>query len=487
MGKIVRIRDLDSSHIPPYKRSVTNQSRPKGSKKIPPIHSIRNSNQKAAKSTWIVLVLMILFIGYHLIPWENISSYFSSLQESSFDTLDKGPLIYSSSDDSKGVFTLDEVSLESSVFTILLEVKSGDSLRSILERHGIDSEISSSANSELIRLKKEKSLKSLLKAGNKLESEFHHDGTISRIKISLSNDENLFLVKNADNTFSSKVSKIKTKVSERVLFGTIQSSFSAAARKAGLSYDMIDELVDIFSDRVSFHKDFRKGDSFSLIYHEHEKLDSKRSSSGIILAAALEVRGNHYTAIRYVGADSKPRYFNEKGELIGSSFLRYPLQFSRISSHFSDGRFHPVLKVKRPHYGVDFAAPTGTPVRTIGDGVVTFAGRKGGHGIIIEIRHSDRYTTGYSHLSAISPGIVRGKKVTKGMLIGKVGMTGLATGPHLHFSLYDYGKYIDPLKAKLPVSEGLSPGIKINSSYLNKAVYTLNHYQNIAKTPVFIQ
>jgi murein DD-endopeptidase MepM/ murein hydrolase activator NlpD len=159
------------------------------------------------------------------------------------------------------------------------------------------------------------------------------------------------------------------------------------------------------------------------------------------------------------------RYFDEKGEMPTKAFLRYPVQFTRISSVFSHARFHPVLQISRPHNGVDFAAPIGTPVRTVGDGVVLFAGWNKSGGNMIKIAHDSRYTTEYMHLSKISSNVRKGSRVTRGSVIGALGNTGLSSGPHLHFGLFDKGKYVDPMKAKVIQS---APEIKAP-----KAVYAL--------------
>jgi len=151
--------------------------------------------------------------------------------------------------------------------------------------------------------------------------------------------------------------------------------------------------------------------------------------------------------VRHVGRDGRARYFDEKGKTGGGGFLRYPLKFSRISSVFSDSRFHPVLQRWRPHNGVDFAAPIGTPVRSVGDGIITHAGYNGAGGLTVKIKHSDRYTTAYLHLSQVERGLRTGMRISRGDQIGRVGMSGRSTGPHLHFSLYDDGKYVDPFKS----------------------------------------
>jgi murein DD-endopeptidase MepM/ murein hydrolase activator NlpD len=172
-----------------------------------------------------------------------------------------------------------------------------------------------------------------------------------------------------------------------------------------------------------------------------------------------------YAVVRDVAADGTVRYFDEKGEMPTKSFLRYPVQFTRISSVFSHARFHPVLQISRPHNGVDFAAPIGTPVRTVGDGVVLFSGWNKSGGNMIKIAHDSRYTTEYMHLSRISPNVKKGARVSRGSVIGALGNTGLSSGPHLHFGLFDKGKYVDPMKAKIIQS---APEIKAP-----KAVYAL--------------
>jgi murein DD-endopeptidase MepM/ murein hydrolase activator NlpD len=238
---------------------------------------------------------------------------------------------------------------------------------------------------------------------------------------------------------------------ERTVSGTITSSFAKSAADAQLPYEIVDDFVDIFADAVEFRRDLHRGDSFSLIYRDRRDQNGIQVGSGPILAASLRTGGKMLVAIRYVGKDNQPRYFDAQGQPRGSAFLRYPLKFTRISSVFSQSRFHPVLKSRHPHNGVDFAAPTGTPVRSIGAGLITYAGWKGPNGILVKIQHSARYSTAYVHLSRLAKGIRKGVRVRRGQEVGAVGSTGRATGPHLHFSLYDFGKFVDPLKTNLPM------------------------------------
>ncbi len=379
------------------------------------------------------------------------------------------------------------------VKTISARVKKGDSLQSLLNRFAIpESQISTLE--KLISAKRseqsgsgqtgsgqsstgQEELGAIPVPGKIITLNLSDEGLLEQLEATLPSEAIALFVRNEDGSFSFSLNTSDQRMNERVAIGTIESSFSAAAVRAGVPYALVDDLVDLFSNRVEFKKDFRPGDRFTIIYKDHIVKAGKIISPGPILAAALEVNDEHLVAVRYVGSDGKERYFNEKGELLGNGFLRYPLQFSRISSVFTNARFHPVLKISRPHNGVDFAAPTGTPVRAVADAAVVFAGSKGGNGNMVKLKHSDRYETAYLHLSSIAKGVSPGKRVHRGEVIGAVGMSGLATGPHLHFSFYDNGKYVDPLSIKLPTLDELSPGSGIDKRYLARVLQTIEHYQ----------
>lgn len=244
-----------------------------------------------------------------------------------------------------------------------------------------------------------------------------------------------------------KQAKISTR--QRNVSGTIFSSLVHSARNLDLPYSVVDDLVDLFGSRVEFRKDLRAGDTFTVLYDERALEDGTVISSGPIKAASILIQGDLYAVVRDIAKDGTVRYFDEQGEMPTSAFLRYPVKFTRVSSVFSKSRFHPVLRRSRPHNGIDFAAPTGTPVRTVGDGKVIFSGYKKSTGYMVRVRHNARYTTEYMHLSKISSSARVGAKVSRGMVIGKVGSTGLASGPHLHYGMFDKGRYIDPMKAKV--------------------------------------
>jgi murein DD-endopeptidase MepM/ murein hydrolase activator NlpD len=236
---------------------------------------------------------------------------------------------------------------------------------------------------------------------------------------------------------------------ERKVTGTISSSLVNAANALDVPYSVVDDFVDLFSARVEFQKDLQPGDTFTVSYDERVVEGGKVLESGSIKSASLFLSGEMYAVVRDVATDGAVRYFDEKGEMPTKAFLRYPVQFTRIGSMFSHARFHPILRVSRPHNGVDFSAPIGTPVRTVGDGVVVFSGFTPSTGYMVRIAHSSQYTTEYMHLSRISPAARKGARVSRGGVIGALGNTGLSTGPHLHFGLFDRGKYVDPMKAKV--------------------------------------
>jgi murein DD-endopeptidase MepM/ murein hydrolase activator NlpD len=364
------------------------------------------------------------------------------------------------------------------VHTVRYKVKRGDTFGTICQNLGFGTEVANDLVAALEK-KREDGIPQTIRVGQRLEFAIEESGSLGSLSYLLAPGKSLLIERKDQGEFAVRVNELPQRESERIALGVIDSSFAAAATKAGLDYDAIDELVDLFSNRVSFHRDIQKGDRFTIIYRARELIDGTPLGETEILAASLQIGGQSLSAIRYVGTDGKGRYFTEEGNLLGNSFLRYPLKFSRISSHFNRSRFHPVLKRRRAHNGVDFAARTGTPVRSVADGKVIFAGRKGGNGIMVKIRHTDRYTTAYLHLSKLAKGMRRGRKVARGEWIGNVGMTGLATGPHLHYSFYDRGRYVDPLKIKLPTVERLTSGTRIGAQYLKRVRFTLNHYQSV--------
>jgi len=211
---------------------------------------------------------------------------------------------------------------------------------------------------------------------------------------------------------------------------------------------LVSALAEIYVYRMDFTRDIQPGDSYRLVYEREVRPDGT-SRARRVLVAELENRGKIYPAI-YFKDDEVSGYFDESGASLRTAFRRYPLDYVRITSAFSWRRYHPVLGVYRGHLGTDFGAPTGTPIKAAGDGVVAFAGRRGGYGNVVELRHPGGYTTLYAHMSRFARGISAGTRVEQGQVIGYVGATGLATGPHVHYELRKDGQPLDARTAELP-------------------------------------
>jgi murein DD-endopeptidase MepM/ murein hydrolase activator NlpD len=262
----------------------------------------------------------------------------------------------------------------------------------------------------------------------------------------LSLTQTLQVARDAEDNFVTSVMDLPLQHQMVTTGGTIESSLFAAGTAAGLTDATTMELAEIFRWDVDFVLDLRAGDSFTLIYDQLQR-DGEIVGTGEILAAEFVNDGKHYRALRYRTADGKSDFYTPEGASLRKAFLKAPVQFSRISSVFNPNRRHPILNRIRAHRGVDYAAPTGTPVRAAGAGRILFRGVKGGFGNMIEIAHSGGVVTRYGHLSRFARGVAGGSRVEQGAIVGYVGRTGLASGPHLHFEYVERGVYIDPQKA----------------------------------------
>lgn len=255
------------------------------------------------------------------------------------------------------------------------------------------------------------------------------------------------------------VSKKTTEVVDTRLVtysGNVMSSLWESASRANMDSQLIAELTEIFAWQVDFAREVRPGDRWRLTV-EQNLVHNRVIGWGKIVAAEYENEGTSYSAVLFrrkeAGEDVDFGYFFPDGNSLRRMFLKSPIRFGRISSRFRWRRLHPILKTRRPHLGVDYAAPRGTPVRAVGDGRVTYVGRRGGGGKTIKIRHNSYYHTAYKHLNGYASGIRGGARVKQGQVIGYVGSTGLATGPHLHFEFYEGGRFVDPLGKKFPSAD----------------------------------
>nr|WP_090416100.1 peptidoglycan DD-metalloendopeptidase family protein [Pseudomonas jinjuensis] len=331
-----------------------------------------------------------------------------------------------------------------------ITVGKGDTLSSVFAKAGLPS----NAVHDVLASSKDAKRFTRLRKGQDVEFLLAPNGELQALRVKQSDLETLNLSKTGKG-YVFKRDLVKPELHTSYAHGKINSSLFAAARDAGLPHQLIMSLTSIFGYDIDFALDLRDGDEFDVIYEE-SKVNGRKVSTGNILAARFVNRGKTYTAVRYTNKQGNTSYYRADGTSMRKAFIRTPVDFARISSRFSMGRYHPVLNKIRAHKGVDYAAPTGTPIKATGDGRIVEAGRKGGYGNAVVIQHGQRYRTVYGHLSRFAKGIRSGSSVKQGQIIGYVGMTGLATGPHLHYEFQINGKHVDPLSAKLPMADPLA-------------------------------
>jgi murein DD-endopeptidase MepM/ murein hydrolase activator NlpD len=293
-----------------------------------------------------------------------------------------------------------------------------------------------------------------LRAGNKLSVGRSVLGEFRAIKYRIDADR-VLLISPKGNDFHSEIQIIPSETLMKGVAGEIHGSLFESVIDAGEKPELAMRLAEIFGWDLDFYTDPRPGDTFRVVVEKKMLSNGEMSSYGRILAAEY-VNGNRpYRAVLFHDPSGVPAYYTPEGKSMKKAFLHSPLKFAAvITSHFSQNRFHPILKQYRPHLGIDYAAPSGTPVQTIGDGRVIFAGPKGGAGNLIEVQHSNGYTTYYMHLSRVL--VHSGQRVEQGERIGLVGMTGLATGPHLDFRIQRGKDFLNFERLPLPPSDPIA-------------------------------
>ena len=287
-----------------------------------------------------------------------------------------------------------------------------------------------------------------LKPGHQLEAQTDADGNLISLEYQL--DAEQFIAISQTPT-GYEANKIVHQLEKRPILKSaeIKSSLFGATDDANIPDSIAIQVAEMFESEIDFHTDLRRGDQFNVIY-EGSYDEGELLKTGDVLAAEFVNNGKVYRAVGFRDANNEMQYYTPDGKSLHKSFLRSPLEFTRISSGFSLGRFHPILQRLKAHKGVDMAAPTGTRIKASGDAVVDFVGRKGGYGNVIVLKHANGVSTVYGHLSRFAAGLRRGAKVAQGEIIGFVGMTGLATGPHLHYEFLLNGQHRDPMKVALP-------------------------------------
>ena len=329
--------------------------------------------------------------------------------------------------------------------SLTLKVRRADSLDRLFKRHGL----SRTDLANIMTLEPARKYLRLVKPGDEILVR-ETDGKILQLERQVSLSE-VLSIRRTPESFAAEMLEHELEAQPVRTTGTIDSSLFLAAAEAGISDRTIMNLAGIFAWDIDFVLDIRQGDEFSLVYEEFWQ-DGKRIAEGDILAAEFVNRGKRYRAVRFKDASGRVDYYTPEGRSVRKAFVRAPLSFARISSNFNPRRRHPKLNTIRAHKGVDYAAPTGTPIKAAGDGKVIHRGRKGGYGNAVIIQHGGNITTLYAHMSRFSKTRI-GSRVRQGDVIGYVGSTGLATGPHLHYEYRRNGVHLNPRTVKLPDAE----------------------------------
>jgi murein DD-endopeptidase MepM/ murein hydrolase activator NlpD len=329
-------------------------------------------------------------------------------------------------------------------------IKAGDNLAYYFQQAGLTSK----TLDEVMSVRQTQHLKKIF-PGQTLRINADDNGKLIALQFDVDPLTTLMVQRQANGDLVAKVEE--KPIEKRVAFGggQINDSLFLAAKHAKLDDALIMELANIFAYDIDFAQDIQPNDNFKVLYEEYF-VNGVKVGNGPIVAAEFTNNGKEYRAIRYTDSDGISSYFSPLGQSLKKAFIRTPVQYTRISSHFNLHRRHPVLHKIRAHRGVDYAAPTGTPVKAAGQGKIVFVGRKGGYGNTIVLQHGSKYTTLYGHLSRFSKNLKSGMTVKQGQVIGFVGSTGLASGPHLHFEFRINGVHHDPLKVALPQADGLT-------------------------------
>jgi len=340
------------------------------------------------------------------------------------------------------------IQIENATFLHEERIQRSDTISSLLTRLGITDREAS----DFIRQDPEtQAVSRQLRPGKMVTAKTGENGELHTLYFPLNGKDAMLVIERRGNSFIANEQLLNFEPQTVVKSGEIRSSLFGATDAAGIPDAIATQLAEIFGGEIDFHRDLRKGDRFSLVY---EMLNHRGQSirSGRILSAEFTNNQKTYSAYWFQTEEGKGGYYTADGKSLRKAFLRSPLEFSRVTSGFTNARFHPVLQTWRAHKGVDYGAPTGTRVRSVADGVVETAGRQGGYGNLIVLKHQGTYSTAYGHLSGFATGIRKGTRVSQGDTIGYVGQTGLASGPHLHYEFRVDSQQVNPLAITLPTA-----------------------------------
>ncbi len=346
-----------------------------------------------------------------------------------------------------------------------VEIENGDNLMDVLIKAGAER---AEAHTAIQSLKGVYDPRRDLRVGDELQitlgpvvkdagaaEETPPDYELSSLRLPVTYDREVEVARVSDDDFIAREIELPLNSEFVRVTGTIDSSLFVNGRNAGIPISVLIELIRIYSFDVDFQRDIWNGDAFEIMFERQRNADDVVVNNGDIHYAKLTLRGTQIPFYRFETSKGTIDYFNEKGESVRKALMKTPLDGARLSSRFGN-RKHPILGYTRLHAGVDFAAPTGTPIYAAGDGTVDVAQTNGGYGKYIRIRHNGTYATAYAHLNGYARGVRQGKRVRQGQVIGYVGSTGRSTGPHLHYEIHRDGKPINPLGLKLPSGEKLA-------------------------------
>ncbi len=277
------------------------------------------------------------------------------------------------------------------------------------------------------------------------------------IELRIAADSSLLIERKSESDLEWTATKTEYPVTihNKTFIGVVDTSLWESADLVGMDPNLITNLTEVFAWQLDFNRQVRRGDRWRLTVEE-KVVNDQVIGYGNILAAEYDNGSQGFTGVRYPQSGPNASYYASNGKSLKQLFIRSPLKFGRVTSSFSKGRFHPILKIMRPHNGVDYGAPLGTPIMSIGKGTVVEIGLNGGSGNMIKIQHNGTYATAYLHMKGFADGLHKGSVVDQGQVIGYVGATGLATGPHLHFAFYENGTYVDPLGRKFPSADPIA-------------------------------
>lgn len=298
-----------------------------------------------------------------------------------------------------------------------------------------------------------------LKPGKTIQAQTTEDGELLSLRYHYGGDTMLQVEKQNDGHFKTSEQALPLERQVVMKSGQIRSSLFAATDAANMPDAVAMQMADIFSTDIDFHRDLQRGDRFTVVYEAFYN-KGELVKTGHILAAEFINSGKTYRAVHFQSNDGHGGYYAPDGKNLRKAFLRSPLEFSRITSGFTTARYHPVLKEWRAHKGVDYGAPSGTRVKATADGSVAFVGKQNGYGNVIMLQHQGKFETVYGHLSGFASGLHKGQRVNQGDVIGYVGMTGLATGPHLHYEFKVAGVQRNPLSIEVPTAFPIAANLK---------------------------